>query len=116
MEITIEVKNVNEEPEDIIVSTFPLTLSEDVVPPFVVTSVEVDDPDVGQHHICQVEQSSGPFIIKTFADHRMELILNGALDFETKDTYDVVVRCSDGFLEKKKAGFTMLSDRSEDNQ
>ncbi|XP_060077517.1 protocadherin Fat 4-like [Ylistrum balloti] len=110
--IKIKVDNINEEPEDIIVDAM-LSLPENTNIPAVVTSVDVDDPDVGQNHICQVEPASLPFIIKTYADHRMELVLNGALDYETKEEYDVVLRCSDGFLERKKSIPVLVSDVNE---
>ncbi|XP_033734474.1 protocadherin Fat 2-like [Pecten maximus] len=111
-QIKITVENVNEEPEDIIVGAL-LSLPEDAIAPAVVTSVEVDDPDIGQRHICQVEPPSLPFSIKTFPNHTMELVLNGALDYETKEKYDVVIRCSDGFLEKKKIMTVLVTDVNE---
>ncbi|XP_021341889.1 cadherin EGF LAG seven-pass G-type receptor 2-like [Mizuhopecten yessoensis] len=111
-QIKIKVENINEEPEDIIVGAL-LTLPENANSHAVVTSVEVDDPDIGQHHICQVEPTSLPFSIKTFADHHMELILNGALDYETKEKYDVTIRCSDGVLERKKSVQVLVSDVNE---
>lgn len=68
----------------------------------IITTVQVDDQDVGQSHSCSLQNKSTPFAILTNENGGMNLVLNRLLNFETAEKYDLMVQCSDGEFETEK--------------
>ncbi|KAL5009032.1 hypothetical protein ScPMuIL_014613 [Solemya velum] len=92
---TIEIINENEAPTDIILGSIGL-VSENATARTVVTVLHVDDPDTDQTHSCSIVNTDSPFGVLTDADGKKEIVLIGTLNYESQQSYQESITCSDG--------------------
>ncbi|XP_052104048.1 protocadherin Fat 4-like isoform X4 [Mytilus californianus] len=111
-EFTIFVRDLNDPPESIIFGNVS-PLDEDTLPKTIVTAIQVDDPDAGQSHSCNLQTKSTPFAIFTNDNAEKSLVLTNVLDFETTKNYNLVVQCSDGEFSIQKNLQIDVNDKNE---
>jgi Ca2+-binding RTX toxin-like protein len=107
--VTINVSDVNEAPT-LTVDQTPVNFAEDTAIGTVLADVDGSDPDAGggnddandfenlSYSIRSVNGATSGAVFDLFAIDSAtgEISLNGAFDFETQNTYSIVVRVSDG--------------------
>ncbi|VDH93394.1 protocadherin Fat 4 [Mytilus galloprovincialis] len=111
-EIIIFVRDLNDPPESIIFGNVS-PLDEDTTLKTIVTAIQVDDPDAGQSHSCNLQTISTPFAIFTNDNAEKSLVLTNVLDFETTKIYNLVVQCSDGEFSIQKNLQIEVNDKNE---
>ena len=93
---TISVTNVNEAPTDI--SLTPSSIAENAGANGVVGTLSATDPDAGASFTYSLVSGAGSTDNAAFNISGTSLRANSSLDFETKSSYSVRVRVSDGSL------------------
>ncbi|KAK7104975.1 hypothetical protein V1264_019607 [Littorina saxatilis] len=111
-EFNLTVTDANEAPTDIVTTPIP-PIQENVTVPHVLTSLYVIDQEREQRHSCNLVGSHGPLAVETDEDGNMTLVVQGHLDYETAQRYDVIVSCSDGQYDVKKNVSVQVIDVNE---
>ena len=95
-EVHVLVQNVNDESPNILTAPSTITLPEEMIPSSVIGSYECTDDDEGEFGQVQFSiasgDPSGSFAISTSSG---QLTLQQKLDYETMQSYSLVIACTD---------------------
>ncbi|CAM5170960.1 unnamed protein product [Natator depressus] len=94
--VTVEVTDVNDNPPEVVLTSFSSFLSEDAPPGTVVAVIHVKDRDSGEHGKVQCHlPRSLPFKLRKDFEHQYSLLTSQELDRESVFQYNVTISASD---------------------
>uniref|UniRef100_A0A452IZ84 Protocadherin gamma-C3 n=1 Tax=Gopherus agassizii TaxID=38772 RepID=A0A452IZ84_9SAUR len=94
--VTVEITDVNDNPPEVVLTSFSSSLSEDAPPGTVVAVIHVKDRDSGEHGRVQCHlPRSLPFKLRKDFEHQYSLLTSQGLDRERVSQYNVTISASD---------------------
>ncbi|XP_031809281.1 protocadherin beta-2-like [Sarcophilus harrisii] len=115
--IVVQVKDLNDNPPELIMSSFTSPIPENL-PEITVAVFSVSDVDSGENGriVCSI-QDDLPFVLKPSFENFYTLVTDGALDRENKEEYNITITVTDLGSPRLKTeyNFTVLISDVNDN-
>ena len=92
-EITVYVADINESPENVLLSTF--AFNENIVRGSAIATLSTSDPDSGETHSYALVSGEGDADNSAFTIDGDQLKIIGLPDFETKSSYSIRLETKD---------------------